>query len=470
MSELEFDVVVIGMGPGGEHVATSLARAGLAVAGVEARLIGGECPYWACVPSKIMLRAAGLIAEARRIPGLAGAASVSPDWAQVAARIRTEATDNWTDTVAANRFTEAGGTLLRGHGRITAPGKVAVGGDVLTASRGIVINSGTLPAVPQVAGLRDTPFWTNHEAIEAALPPTSLIVLGGGSVGVELAQVFSRFGALVTIIEPAGRLLPQEEPEAGELMATVFDRPMLGSRVFGSSIVGSTHINVRTGTRASSAEYDGGRFTLTLEGGDRLIAERLLVAAGRRTDLPGLGVGAVGLDESAGTITTDDRMRAAPGVWAIGDVVGKGAFTHMSLYEADIVIADILGRPHHQAEYHAVPRVTFTDPEVGAVGLTEAQARDQLASVATAVSQIPASSRGWIYKAGNDGFIKLVADAGRGVLVGATSAGPAGGEVLGMLTLAVHAAVPVQRLREMIYAYPTFHRAVLDALDALQTG
>jgi pyruvate/2-oxoglutarate dehydrogenase complex dihydrolipoamide dehydrogenase (E3) component len=160
-------------------------------------------------------------------------------------------------------------------------------------------------------------------------------------------------------------------------------------------------------------------------------------------------------------------MRAAPGVWAIGDVVGHGSYTHMSMYQAEIAVSAILGRPHHRAEYHAVPLVTFTDPEIGRVGMTAAEARDRLGNVAAGSSQIPASTRGWIHKAGNAGFIKLVADADRGVLVGATSAGPMGGEVLSMLTLAVHAAVPVRQLTAMIYAYPTFHRAVRDALEQL---
>jgi pyruvate/2-oxoglutarate dehydrogenase complex dihydrolipoamide dehydrogenase (E3) component len=174
-----------------------------------------------------------------------------------------------------------------------------------------------------------------------------------------------------------------------------------------------------------------------------------------------------GIDEHARAVPVDDRMRAGPGVWAIGDIVGHGAFTHMSMYHAGIVLADILGLEHHAAEYHAVPRVTFTDPEIGSVGLTEAQAREQGMAVRTGSAQIPATARGWIHKAGNDGLIKLVQDAESGVLVGATSVGPVGGEVLSMLTLAVHARVPVQRLREMIYAYPTFHRGVEDALTDL---
>jgi pyruvate/2-oxoglutarate dehydrogenase complex dihydrolipoamide dehydrogenase (E3) component len=455
MSEQEFDVVVVGMGPGGEYAAGRLADAGLAVAGVEAGLVGGECPYWGCVPSKMMIRAANLLAEGRRIPGMAGDAAVTADWSPVARRIRVEATDNWDDQVAADRFTGKGGTLLRGHGRITAPGQVTVGADVLRARRGLVLNPGTTPAIPPVPGLAGTPLWTNHEAIEAEQVPASLLVLGGGPVGVELAQVYARFGAAVTIIERSQRLLSVEEPQAGDLLRQVFEQEGIG---------------VRTGAAAAAVAHDGSQFTLTLADGTELRGERLLVAVGRDTDLAGLGVEAVGLDGTARYLTTDGRMRAAPGVWAIGDITGQGAFTHMSMYEAEIVIADILGRPIHDAEYHAVPRVTFTDPEIGSVGLSEARARERGLDVATGLSQLPESTRGWIHQAGNQGFIKLVADQRRGVLVGASSAGPAGGEVLSMLTLAVHAEIPVRRLSEMIYAYPTFHRAVSAAVGQLLTA
>jgi pyruvate/2-oxoglutarate dehydrogenase complex dihydrolipoamide dehydrogenase (E3) component len=453
VSEHEVDVVVIGLGPGGEYAAGRLAEAGLAVAGVEARLVGGECPYWGCVPSKMMIRAADLLAEGRRIPGMAGSSQVTADWAPVARRIRVDATDNWDDSVAADRFTAKGGQLFRGYGQITAPGEVTVGGVVLRARRGIVIATGTSPAIPPIPGLAGTPYWTNHEAIEAGRLPESIVVLGGGAIGAELAQVFARFGSRVAIAEALGRLLPLEEPESGALIAGLFGRAGIG---------------VHTGSAAERVSHDGDAFTVSLAGGLDLTAERLLVATGRRADLGSLGVGAVGIDERARAVPVDGLMRAAPGVWALGDVVGKGAFTHMSMYHAGIVIADVLGEAPRPAEYHAVPRVTFTDPEVGSVGLTEAEAREQGMTVRVGMAQIPSSARGWIHKAGNDGFIKLVEDSGRGVLVGATSAGPVGGEVLSMLTLAVHAAVPVQRLREMIYAYPTFHRAVEDALRELR--
>jgi pyruvate/2-oxoglutarate dehydrogenase complex dihydrolipoamide dehydrogenase (E3) component len=478
MSVHETDIVVIGMGPGGEEVAGRLAEAGLHVVGVEAKLVGGECPYWGCVPSKMMIRAANLLAETRRVPGMAGTSTVDPDWSPVARRIRTEATDTWDDKVAVDRFTGKGGHFVRGRGRITAPAEVtvspvhaattadgnppsgrgepssAVRDEVYRARRGIVVATGTEPAAPPIDGLRDTPYWTSRAAIETEQVPQSLIVLGGGAIGAELAQVFARFGAQVTVLEAMDRLLPPEEPEAGRMLAEVFTKE---------------GIAVRTGAKVTRVDHDGARFTLAVQGAESLVAERLLVATGRRVDLAALGMGAIGVDESAKAMPVDDRMRVTEGVWALGDVTGKGPFTHVSMYHAAIVVRDILGTDGPPADYRAVPRVTFTDPEIGGVGLTEAQARDQGLPVRTGLAQLPSSARGWIHKAGNDGFIKLVEDSERGVLVGATSAGPCGGEVLGALSVAVYGEVPTERLRHMIFAYPTFHRAIEDALRDLTT-
>ncbi len=452
----ETDIVVIGMGPGGEDAAGRLAEAGLHATGVEAKLVGGECPYWGCVPSKMMIRAANLLAEARRIPGMAGASTVDPDWAPVARRIRDEATDSWNDKVAVDRFTGRGGHFVRGSAHITGRGEVTVdtanGPRVLRVRRGIVIATGTEPAIPPIPGLAGTPYWTNREAIETEEVPQSLIVLGGGAVGAELAQVFARFGSHVTVVEALPRLLPAEEPEAGELLEAVFT---------------GEGIAVRTGSRAERVSHDGHRFTLGLAGGETFTTQRLLVATGRRADLAALSVGAYGLDETAKAIKTDERMRAAEGLWAIGDITGKGAFTHVAMYQAGVAVRDILRQAGHPADYRAVPRVTFTDPEIGSVGLTEDQAREQGAAIRAGAARVPSSARGWIHKAGNEGFIKLIEDADRGVLVGATSAGPAGGEVLGALAVAVHGQVPVEDLRAMIYAYPTFHRGIEDALRSL---
>jgi pyruvate/2-oxoglutarate dehydrogenase complex dihydrolipoamide dehydrogenase (E3) component len=214
-------------------------------------------------------------------------------------------------------------------------------------------------------------------------------------------------------------------------------------------------------------QYDGSGFTVHLDGTKPVTSERLLVATGRFADLKGLGVSAAGIDENRRFITVDNHLRAGSKVWSVGDVTGAGAFTHVAIYQARIAASDILGKPHQTADYRALPRVTFTDPEIGAVGLTEAQARAKDLMVRTAVSPLPSSARGWIHGPGNDGFIKLIADAGAGVLVGATSAGPAGGEVLSALTVAVHARVPVDALAGVIYAYPMFHRAIEEAVALL---
>jgi len=450
------DVIVIGMGPGGEYAAGALAEAGLHVTAVEDRLVGGECPYFGCVPSKMMIRAANLIAETRRVPGMAGTATVTPDWSPVALRIREEATDYWDDKVAADRFAGKGGHLVRGRGTITGPGEVTVGlpdgSRVFRARRGIVINNGTEPAIPPIEGLAGTPYWTNRDIVQAEQVPESMTVLGGGAIGAEFAQVFARFGTAVTVVEALPRLVSFEEPEASALIERVFMRE---------------GIRVCTDAPAERVSHKDGCFSVHL-GGAVLTAAQLLVATGRRADLAALGVEAIGLDASARTVPTDGWMRAADGVWAIGDVTGRGAFTHMSMYQAGIVVRDILGQGGEPADYRAVPRVTFTDPEIGSVGLTEAQAREAGLRVRTGLTQVPYSARGWIHKAGNDGFIKVVADADRSVLVGATSAGPCGGEVLSALQVAIRAEVPVATLRNMPYAYPTFHRAIEDALRPLE--
>src|ERR1700720_3632881 len=278
------DVVVIGMGPGGEYAAGTLAEAGLHVTGVESRLVGGECPYYGCVPTKMMIRAANLIAETRRVPGMAGTSAITPDWSPVARRIREEATDDWNDKVAADRFTGKGGHLVRGRGKITGAGQVTVtdpeGTRILAARKGIVINTGTDPAIPPLDGLAGTPYWTNREIVRAERGPESLIVLGGGAIGADPAQVFARFGAAVTVVEALPRLLSFEEPEASELIERIFS---------------AEGIKVCTNAPAEQVSHTSTHFTVHL-GRSALTAERLLVSTGRRVDLAALGVGAVGLD------------------------------------------------------------------------------------------------------------------------------------------------------------------------------
>jgi pyruvate/2-oxoglutarate dehydrogenase complex dihydrolipoamide dehydrogenase (E3) component len=444
---MDCDVIVVGLGPGGEDVAGKLAEAGRNVIGIEAELVGGECPYWGCIPSKMMVRAADLLAEGRRIPGNAGTSVVTPDWAPVAQRVR-EATDDWDDTVAVERLERKGGHLIRGRARVTGSRTVEVNGETITAGQALVLATGASPWIPPL--FDGVPHWTNRGAIAAEELPASLLIVGGGAIGLELGQAMSRFGVAVTIVEMADRILAPEEPEVSELITEILRREGL---------------TIHAGVTIERAEPSGPTgCTLHLADGGPVSADRLLVATGRRSDLAALGVAALGLDEDARALPVDGRMRIKDqdGMWGVGDITGHGAFTHVAMYQARICVADFLGHPIDEADYRALPRVTFTDPEVGSVGLTEAQARRDGGEVRVMHEPIADTARGWIHK--GEGLVKLVEQDG--VLVGATSMGPMGGEVLAVLTLAVHARVPVRTLKSMIYAYPTFHRAIDSALWA----
>lgn len=444
------DVVVVGLGVGGEEVAGRLAQAGLSVVGVEHTLVGGECPYWGCVPTKMMIRAGNSLAEARRIPGLSGSSTVESDWAPVARRIREEATDTWDDKVAVDRFVGKGGHFVRGRATIVGPGRVKVDEQEYVASRGLVIATGTVASIPPIDGLSATPYWTNREVVEAETLPSSLLVLGGGAIGCELAQVLARFGVRVTIVESIDRLIAMEEPESSALAREVLTRD---------------GVRALTGVQVQRVAHSEAGFSLELSDGSTVTGEKLLVSTGRSARLGDLGLERVGLDPNARFLTTDEWMRAGDGVWGVGDVTGNGNFTHMAMYEADVAVRDILGQGGPAADYRARPRVTFLDPEIGAVGMTEQQARDTGLAVQIGYVEGKYVARGFIHGPGNDGFIKVIASDG--VLVGATSTGPAGGEVLGALSLAVHARIPLSTLLSMIWAYPTFHRGIGDALKAL---
>ena len=451
----EFDVVIVGVGTAGEDLALQLLDAGLEVAGIEPRLVGGECPYWACIPSKMAIRAANLLAEARRVDGVAGRAQITPDWSQVATRIREEATANWDDSAAVARFEGKGGRLVRGWGRLTGPRSVAVGEHTFHGRLGVVIATGSKPAVPPIPGLADVAYWTTHEAIAADPLPGSMIVLGGGAVGCELGQVFSRFGVEVTIVEGRDRILPLEEPEASLLIGSVFE---------------SEGIEVRTGMRVESAGGADDDVELTLEGGETVSANRVLVATGRTVDLSELGLDSAGVVANGRFVDVDDRMRAGDGIWAMGDITGKAMFTHAALQQSATIAGDILGRDQSPIRYEAMPRVTFTDPEVGSVGLSKAQAEERGLDVAVAVKNVPSTFRGWLHDTNIQGLIKLVIDTGAGTLVGATVVAPSGGEVLGLLSLAVHQRTPIDALRSLTYAFPTFHGGIGEALGAYARG
>ena len=435
MADVTADVVVLGLGAGGEHAARKLAEAGLEVIGIERDLVGGECPFWGCTPSKLLLHAA----------------HAQQGWPRAAERIR-EANHDWSDHTHARPLEEAGVHLVRGVGRLAGPGRVEVVGTTYDARLGVVLNTGTEPAVPDVPGLAGTPYWTNRDLVGQTAAPGSLVVLGGGPIGCELAQAATRLGARVTVIEAADRLLGPEEPEAGDVV---------------SRALRAEGVVVRAGATVETVRWDGGsgdRFQVDVDG-ETVTADHLLVATGRSMNLRDVGLETVGLHPRCDSVRTDERMRAADRLWAVGDITGRGAYTHLSIYQAQVAVRDLLGEDGPWADYRGVSHVTFTDPEVGAVGLTEEQARGTGMRVSVGRADIARSSRGWISEA--DGVVKLVADADRGVLVGGTVVAPHGGEVVGLLALAVHAAVPLETLRGMHFAYPTYHRAVAAALGDL---
>ena len=451
MTTHDVDVVVLGLGPGGEYAAQKLAEAGLDVVGVDRDLVGGECPFYGCIPSKMMIRAADALGEARRVDQLAGHAEVEPDWGAVAERIDKQATNHWRDDSHVERLEAAGVRIVRGQGELVGTGRVRVGDDDYVGARGVVLNVGTSPAQLPIDGLASTPHLTNREVVKLTELPDSMVVIGGGPIGCELAQAFHRFGTEVTVLELADRLLPPEEPESGELLARVF---------------AEEGIRVETGVTIERVDHANDRFTVTTDRG-RLEADQLLVAAGRTLNLHGIGLENVGLDPEARSVKTDQWMRAGDRLWAVGDITGHGPFTHVSMYQGDVVVRDVLSQGGPPADYRAVSRVTFTDPEVGSVGMSEKAARDAGLDVRVGLADLAESSRGWIHQQGAEGLVKLVADADRGVLVGAASVGPSGGEVLGLLALAVHAEVPLERIASMHFAYPTFHRAIEVAVKQL---
>jgi pyruvate/2-oxoglutarate dehydrogenase complex dihydrolipoamide dehydrogenase (E3) component len=449
------DVVVLGMGTCGEDAALRLAGSGLDVVGIEPRLIGGECPFWACIPSKFMVGSANMVNEAREADGLVGRVQVDPDWSVVASRIRSQITGGWDDSAGVKRFEAKGGRFMRGSGQITAPGTVEVNGTRVVGERGVLMATGSQPMIPPIPGLSDVDYWTNHEAIEVEELPASLAILGGGPVGCELGQVFARFGVEVTFMEGAERLLSHGEPEASQLVADALIRD-------GAML--------RLGVRAETVSSEAGSTVVHLDDGTTVSAERLLVATGRRADADSIGVASAGAVTSRGFVEVDGLMRAGERLWAIGDVTGKGLLTQVAEYQGMIAVEDILGGNPRPADYGTIPRATFTDPEVGSVGLTEAEARSAGHDIKVTVKDVRSTFRGWVNASPLSGVVKLVADEGEDRLLGGTVVGPRATEVLGFLALAVQERTPLQNLVSMIYAFPTFHGGIGEALGSFGRG
>lgn len=438
---------MIGSGSGGRAVAGRLADAGLGVAMVESGLVGGECPYWACMPAKTLLRPAEAVAEARRVPGLAAEIE---DWDAILA-FRDEVVSGWDDAGKVEDYVARGVTILRGRGRLAGPGRVDVDGAIHSAER-VVLATGSAPVVPPIDGLEAVEPWTNREAMEMRRVPESAAILGAGPVGIEIGQMLHRYGSRVVVLDEAPRPLPGEEPEVGDLLARRL-------RDEGVELVLETEV-------VTVARGEGGRARLAMAGGDERTVERVVVAAGRRPRVDDLGLETVGIEPGEDGVAVDERCRAADGVWAVGDVTGIGQFTHVAAYQGRVVCADILSEDV-AADYTAVPRSVFCDPEVAAVGLTAAGAREAGLDVAVATIPLDEVERGRTYGRDAGGLVGVVADRRAGVLVGAHAVGPLAAEWIHMAVLAVRARVPVAVLRDTIVQFPTFSEALVSAARAL---
>jgi pyruvate/2-oxoglutarate dehydrogenase complex dihydrolipoamide dehydrogenase (E3) component len=439
-------VVVLGAGSAGEHFVGALRRldAEVEITVVEPHLAGGECSFYACLPTKTLLRPTEALAAARFAPGAAEAVSGDMD----AERVwwwRDQVTDGRDDSWHASWIARQGAELVRAEARVVRPGVVAADGREIEFGR-LVVATGSSPAVPAIPGLDELDYWTNREAVWASEVPEALVVLGGGPVGVELGQFFHRMGSRVTVVESSERLLSRTDPEAGSLLRARFEEE---------------GIDVRVDARAERVEAIGAGARIHLSSGEVLDASRLLVATGRRPNTHGLGLESLGVEIGPRGVVVDERLRAADGVWAIGDAAGVALLTHVGKYQARVAAADIAGRDV-VADYRAIPAAVFTDPQVGTVGTTEG---DGL----VAVSHTFEGGRLSTYeRPRRHGLVKLAADPARRVLVGALTIGPEAGEWLGQLTLAVRAEIPVDVLLDTIQPNPTFSESIFNALRELE--
>ncbi len=447
MSE-HVDVAVLGMGPGGEVAASRLLAAGKRVAVVERELIGGECSYWACIPSKTVLRPPDAAGEVDRAAGVGGA---QLDWPE-AREYRDYMARHLDDARQVAGYAKQDALVLKGEAGIAGPGRVVVDGRELTADH-LIVATGSDARIPPIDGLDDVITWTNRETYTATDLPARAIIVGGSAAGVETAQFLARFGVKVTLVQRGERLLGREEPRVGDLA---------------EAYLRESGVDVRTGTSPRKAHREGAHNVLALDDDTSAHGDVVILATGRIPRTAGLGLAEVGVElGERGEVLVDEHCLAADGVWAIGDVTAVLPFTHVAKYQGRIVADAILGRPH-PARYDGIPRVVFADPEIAAAGLTQAQARDRgLRTVTAEVDLARAIARPWTYERAPRGHLGLLADPGRRVLLGAWAVAPRAGEWIHQASLAIRAGVAIDVLLDQVAQFPTYTEGYLTGLEAL---
>ncbi len=452
----EFDVVCLGGGVAGESVAAGLRESGLTLAIVERELVGGECPYWGCMPSKTLLRSGETLSEADRARRLAASrVDWTVDFPKVSERTLWMAR-NLDDTKPAAALEATGATLFRGDGRLTDLRTVSVGREQIAARRAVVIANGSTVAVPSIRGLDTVDFWTSRHATIPKELPASLAILGGGAIGVELGQAFARLGSAVTIIEAGQTFLHLEEPEAGAALRSHLEQD--GIRL----MIGDPCVAVE---RSADSSSERAGVVVHLQSGDVVRADRLLVATGRRPNVEAWQATGLAQTERGWLKVDPATLEAQAGVFGAGDVTGLGGFTHLAHYHGQVIARRLRGEDA-RADHTAVPRVTFTDPEVASVGLSEAAARASGIDVIVATADPAESARGYIHDF-HKGALKLIGDRERGVLIGATLVTPRAGEILGELVLAIKVGTHLTTLADVIHPFPAFNRVLGQSLGEL---